>query len=105
MDAWRMDPTFAMCEALVDGVEPSSFAGGPFGVRAVVAGIRPEAKDGFLRNELPWTRFPQGNQVREAMHLLLTGNSPGRSGAGVVSGMCAKTCGPPPCSPCSPCRC
>ncbi len=57
---WRTDPTFAMCGALVDGAELSSFAGGPFDVRAVMAGIRPEAKDGFLLGNVPWERFPQG---------------------------------------------
>ncbi|MEU4878748.1 hypothetical protein [Streptomyces sp. NPDC021608] len=86
---WRTDPTFAMCQALVDGAELSSFTGGPFDVRAVMADIRPEAKDGFLLGELPWEHFPQGNRVREAVHLLHTGDSPGRTGTGVVSGLCA----------------
>ncbi|MEV5986411.1 hypothetical protein AB0L85_15555 [Streptomyces sp. NPDC052051] len=56
---WRTDPTFAMCRALVDGAELSSFVGGPFDVRAVVAAIRPEATDGFLLDEVPWEHFPQ----------------------------------------------
>jgi hypothetical protein len=86
---WRTDPTFAMCRALVDGAELSSFAGGPFDLRAVMAAIRPEAKDGFLLGEVPWEHFPEGNHVREAVHLLHTGGSPGRTGTGVVSGMCA----------------
>ncbi|WP_405787420.1 hypothetical protein OG753_05680 [Streptomyces sp. NBC_00029] len=89
MDAWRMDPTFAMCEALVDGAELSSLAGGPFDVRAVVAGVRPETKDGFLLDEVPWTHFPQGDRVREAVHLLHTRDSPVSDGTGVVGGMCA----------------
>ncbi|MEF2528435.1 MULTISPECIES: hypothetical protein [Streptomyces] len=89
MGEWRTDPTFAMCRALVDGAELSSFAGGPFDVRAVVAAIRPEVKDGFLLGEVPWEHFPQGDRVREAVHLLHTGTSPGRAGTGVVSGMCA----------------
>lgn len=89
MSHWRTDPTFAMCRELADGAELSSFAGGPFDVRAVVAGIRPEAKDGFLLGEIPWERFPQGDQVREAVHLLHTGDSSGRTGTGVVVGMCA----------------
>ncbi|MEW2139821.1 hypothetical protein AB0892_25095 [Streptomyces sp. NPDC005409] len=76
MDEWRTDPTFAMCRALVDGAELSSFASGPFDVRAVMADIRPEAKDGFLLGEVPWEHFPQGNRVREAVHLLHTGDSP-----------------------------
>ncbi|MCQ9182990.1 hypothetical protein KMT30_28890 [Streptomyces sp. IBSBF 2953] len=88
MGDWRTDPTFAMCRALADGAAPSSFAGGPFDVRAAVADIRPETKDGFLLGQVPWERFPQGEHVREAVHLLHTGDSR-RSGAGVVSGMCA----------------
>ncbi|MFI1286875.1 hypothetical protein ACH4U5_40075 [Streptomyces sp. NPDC020858] len=89
MDEWRTDPTFAMCEALVDGAELSSFVGGPYEVRAVVAGIRPEARDGFLLDEVPWEQFPQGNRVREAVHLLHTGDSPRVAGTGVVGGTCA----------------
>ncbi|WP_326589351.1 hypothetical protein [Streptomyces sp. NBC_01294] len=89
MDEWRTDPTFVMCEALVDGAELSSFVGGPYDVRAVVAGIRPEARDGFLLDEVPWEHFPQGNRVREAVHLLHTGDSPRVAGTGVVGGMCA----------------
>ncbi|MFE2528919.1 hypothetical protein ACFXEL_32370 [Streptomyces sp. NPDC059382] len=89
MGEWRTDPTFAMCRALVDGAEPSSFAGGPFDVRAVMTAIRAEVKDGFLLDEVPWQRFPQGNRVREAVHLLHTEGSSLRAGTGVVDGMCA----------------
>lgn len=78
-----------MCRALADGADLSSFAGGPFDVRAVVAGLRIEAKNGFLLDEVPWQSFPQGGRVREAVHLLRTGAPAGRSGAGVVGGMCA----------------
>ncbi|MFJ9425249.1 hypothetical protein [Streptomyces sp. NPDC101249] len=53
MDEWRTDPTSAMCRALVDEAELSSFAGGPFDVRAVLADMRPEAMDGFLLGEVP----------------------------------------------------
>jgi hypothetical protein len=88
MGDWRTDPTFAMCRALVDGAELASFASGPFDVRAVVAAIRPEAKDGFLLDEVPWEHFPQGDRVREAVQLLHTG-APVRAGTGVVNGMCA----------------
>ncbi|MFE5722719.1 hypothetical protein [Streptomyces erythrochromogenes] len=73
----------------MDGAEPSSFADGPYDVRAVVAAMRPEAKDGFLLDEVPWEHFPLGDRVREAVHVLHTGNSPFRNGAGVVGGMCA----------------
>ncbi|WP_405445377.1 hypothetical protein [Streptomyces erythrochromogenes] len=74
---------------MTDGAELSSFAGGPYDVRAVVAAMRPETKDGFLLEEVPWQHFPHGDRVREAVHLLHTGNSPVRAGAGVVGGMCA----------------
>ncbi|MEU4303684.1 hypothetical protein [Kitasatospora aureofaciens] len=77
-----------MCRALVDGAELASFAGGPFDVRAVVAAISPEAKDGFLLDEVPWENFPEGDRVREAVHLLRVG-APVRAGTGVVGGMCA----------------
>ncbi|MEU2741970.1 hypothetical protein ABZ656_43355 [Streptomyces sp. NPDC007095] len=86
MGDWRTDPTFAMCRALAAGADLSSFAGGPFDVRAAVAGIRPETKDGFLLGRVPWERFSQGGDVRDAVHLLHTDGS-FRSGAGVVSGM------------------
>ncbi|MFF9979145.1 hypothetical protein [Streptomyces erythrochromogenes] len=74
---------------MTDGAELSSFAGGPYDVRAVVAAMRPETKDGFLLDEVPWQHFPHGDRVREAVHLLHTNNSPVRTGAGVVGGMCA----------------
>ncbi|MFF4155168.1 hypothetical protein ACFYZU_33780 [Streptomyces sp. NPDC001651] len=89
MGEWRTDSTFAMCPALTDGAGLSSFVGGPFDVRALVAAMRPEVKDGFLLDEVPWENFPQGDHVREAIHLLHTGGSPARAGTGVVSGMCA----------------
>lgn len=99
MDAWRKDPTRATCAALADGAELSPFAGGPFDVRAVVAGIRPEAKDRFQLDEVPWEHFPQGDHVREAVHLLRTGD-PRHAGTGVVDGLWPTTCEPRPCSPC-----
>ncbi|MFI8453466.1 hypothetical protein [Streptomyces erythrochromogenes] len=74
---------------MTDGAELSSFAGGPYDVRAVVAAMRPETKDGFLLDKVPWQHFPHGDRVREAVHLLHTNNSPVRTGAGVVGGMCA----------------
>ncbi|WP_406528544.1 hypothetical protein [Streptomyces sp. I8-5] len=54
-----------------------------------MAAVRPEVKDGFLLDDVPWECFPQGDHVREAIHLLHTGSSSVRIGAGVVSGMCA----------------
>ncbi|MFE5557165.1 hypothetical protein [Streptomyces sp. NPDC056544] len=88
MGEWQTNPTFAMCRALAGGADLSSFAGGPFDVREVVAGMRPEVKDGFLFGEVPWTHFPQGNRVREAVYFLHSGDSPVRTGTGVVHGMC-----------------
>ncbi|MFJ8444442.1 hypothetical protein [Kitasatospora griseola] len=89
MGDWRTDPTFAMCRALVDGAELASFVGGPFDVRAVVATIRPEAKDGLLLDEVPWEHFPQGDRVRKAVRLLHAGAPVPAAGMSVVSGMCA----------------
>ncbi|MEU8893941.1 hypothetical protein [Streptomyces sp. NPDC048442] len=89
MDEWRTDPTFAMCRALADGAELSSFAGGPYDVRAAAAAIRPETKDGLLLDEVPWENFPDGDRVREAVRLLHTSDSPSRAGVGVVGGLCA----------------
>ncbi|WP_232795164.1 hypothetical protein [Kitasatospora sp. NRRL B-11411] len=89
MSDWRTNPTYAMCQALVNGAELSSFADGPFDVRAVATAVPPEAKDRFLLDEVPWENFPQGDHVREAVRLLRAGGSPVPASAGVVSGMCA----------------
>ncbi|GAA0291137.1 hypothetical protein GCM10010302_32120 [Streptomyces polychromogenes] len=89
MENWRVDPTFAMCRALADGAELASFVGGPFDVRAVVASVRPEVKDGFLLDEVPWEHFPEGDRVREAVHRLYTGDSPDLIEPGVVTWHCA----------------
>jgi hypothetical protein len=78
-----------MCRALTDGADLTSFAGGPFDMRAVVAAIRPEAKDGFLLDEVPWEHFPKGDRVRVAVLLLPAGRSSVHAGTGVVDGMCA----------------
>ncbi|MEU3774330.1 hypothetical protein AB0F11_14220 [Streptomyces sp. NPDC032472] len=89
MGDWRTDPTFAMCRALVEGADLASFAGGAFDVRAVVAGIRPETKRGFLLDAVPWGNFPHGDRAREAVHQLHTGDSPARHATGVLGGLCA----------------
>ncbi|MFJ5195414.1 hypothetical protein ACIQCQ_25430 [Streptomyces sp. NPDC088394] len=52
-----------------------------------MAAVRPEVKDDSCST--PWESFPQGDHLREAIHLLHTGSSSVRIGAGVVSGMCA----------------
>ncbi|MEW1640203.1 hypothetical protein AB0469_39860 [Streptomyces sp. NPDC093801] len=74
---------------MADGADLSSFVGGPFDVRAVVAGLRPEVKNDFLLDEVPWGNFPGGDSVREAVHLLHTCTSPVRTGAGTADGRCA----------------
>ncbi|MEU3837773.1 hypothetical protein [Streptomyces microflavus] len=89
MGDWRTDPTFAMCRTLVDGADLASFAGGPFDIRAVVAAIRPRTFDGAVLDTLPWGNFPHGENAREAVRLLRTGDEPARNAMGVLIGMCA----------------
>ncbi|GGW15440.1 hypothetical protein GCM10010264_63440 [Streptomyces globisporus] len=89
MGDWRTDPTFAMCRTLVDGADLASFAGGPFDIRAVVAAIRPGTFDGAVLDTLPWGNFPHGENAREAVRLLRTGDEPARNAMGVLIGMCA----------------
>lgn len=89
MKDWRTDPTFAMCRALGDGADLAAFVGGAFDVRAVVAGMRPETKRGFLLDDVPWGNFPHGEDAREAVHLLHTGDSSARHAPGVLGGLCA----------------
>jgi hypothetical protein len=57
-----------MCRALVDGADLASFAGGPFDVRAVVAGIEPGADSRLLFDAVPWGNFPHGDDARKAVH-------------------------------------
>jgi hypothetical protein len=54
----------------------------------VVAGIRAEAKDEFLFEEVPWDRFPEGVSVRECMERLLSGEAVRPSLARLI-GLCA----------------
>ncbi|MFE6555629.1 hypothetical protein ACFVHS_45845 [Streptomyces sp. NPDC057746] len=89
VEDWRTDPTFAMCRALVDGADLAPFAGGAFDVRAVVAGIGPETKHGFLLDAVPWGNFPHGDDAREAVYLLRAGDSPARRATGLLGGLCA----------------
>lgn len=88
MRDWRTDPTFAMCRALVDGADLASFAGGPFDVRAVLAGIESGAHSRSLLDAVPWGNFPHGDDVRKAIHLLQTGEDPSRA-TDVLGGLCA----------------
>ncbi|SFX27907.1 hypothetical protein OH786_24160 [Streptomyces atratus] len=90
MNSWESDPAYrAVVRAFVDG-DPVDQVGGPFDVRAVVAGIPPGAKDGFLLEEVPWDRFPEGARVREAMERLRSGDAGAVvSGLGTLTGLCA----------------
>ncbi|WP_327075633.1 hypothetical protein OG196_43815 (plasmid) [Kitasatospora purpeofusca] len=83
------DPAYrATVRAFVEG-DPLDQAGGLLDVRAVVAGIPPEAKDGFLLEEVPWDRFPGGVRVREVMGWLRSGEAPVGSALGTLIALCA----------------
>ncbi|MYS73862.1 hypothetical protein GTY88_26115, partial [Streptomyces sp. SID5926] len=69
--------------------DPASFAGGPFDVRAVVAGILSGAHSGLLLDALPWGNFPHGDEARKAVHLLRIGDNPARRATDVLGGLCA----------------
>lgn len=86
---WRTDPTFAMCQALVDGADPAAFAGGPFDVRAVAAAIRPETSNRAALDDLPWGNFPHGEEARDAVRQLHTADGTARNAVAVLIGMCA----------------
>lgn len=90
MNSWESDPAYrAVVRAFVDG-DPLDQVGGPLDVRAVVAGIRPGAKDGFLLEEVPWDRFPEGARVREVMERLRSGDAAAVGSAlGTLIGLCA----------------
>ncbi|MFD4904208.1 hypothetical protein [Kitasatospora purpeofusca] len=83
------DPAYrGTVRAFVEG-DPLDQAGGPLDVRAVVAGIPPEAKDGFLFEEVPWDRFPEGVRVREVMGWLRSGEASAGSVLGTLIALCA----------------
>ena len=86
---WRSDPTFAMCREVVDGADLALFAGGPFDVRAVVAGILPELRRYLPLDAVPWGNFPHGPKVREAVAALCADGEPGMDATGVLGGLCA----------------
>ncbi|WP_245173526.1 hypothetical protein [Streptomyces aureus] len=54
-----------------------------------MAALRPQVKDGFLLDQVPWEHFPGGDRVREAVHLMHVNDSSARTGRLVVVGMCA----------------
>ncbi|WP_343238997.1 hypothetical protein [Streptomyces sp. SID9124] len=90
MNSWESDPSYrAVVCAFVDG-DPLDQVGGPLDVRAVVASMRPSAKDGFLLEEVPWGRFPEGARVREALERLRSGDvGAAGSALGTLIGLCA----------------
>ncbi|MER7582271.1 hypothetical protein [Kitasatospora sp. NPDC097691] len=90
MEAWEYGPAeLAVIRAFVDG-DPLDQAGGPLDVRTVVADIRPEAKDGFLVEEVPWERFPDGTDVREDLEQVRSGDDTAtRRALSTILGLCA----------------
>ncbi|MFE4332698.1 hypothetical protein ACFRQM_25750 [Streptomyces sp. NPDC056831] len=90
MKSWENDPAYRAVErAFVDG-DPLEQVGGPLDVRAVMAGIPTEAKDGFLIEKVPWDLFPEGVRVRESMERLGSGDAVAVDSAlDVLGGLCA----------------
>ncbi|MEU8927790.1 hypothetical protein AB0D10_43965 [Kitasatospora sp. NPDC048545] len=89
VQAWEYSPAeLAVVRAFVDG-DPLDQAGGPLDVRTVVAAIRPEAKDGFLIDEVPWERFPSGTDVRKDLEQARSGDDAARHAVDMVIGLCA----------------
>ncbi|WP_261994194.1 hypothetical protein [Streptomyces sp. t39] len=89
MTDWRTDPTFAMCRDVVDGAALASYSGGPFDVRAVVAGILPASRRGPDLDAVPWGNFPHGNEARDAVRSLRDGGETGADATRVLGGLCA----------------
>ncbi|MFE7046331.1 hypothetical protein ACFU9X_45305 [Streptomyces atratus] len=89
MEDWRSDPTFAMCREVAGGADLASFAGGPFDVRAVVAGILPEPRRDLPLDAVPWGNFPHGPDAREAVAVLRADGELGMDATGVLWGLCA----------------
>ncbi|MFF2517020.1 hypothetical protein [Streptomyces sp. NPDC058086] len=88
MSSWDSGLAYqAVLRAFVDG-DRLDQAGGPLDVRAVVAGIRTEVKDGLLLEEVPWDRFPEGVSVRENMERLRSGDAV-RGSLGMLIVLCA----------------
>ncbi|MFE0630630.1 hypothetical protein ACFW3D_27155 [Streptomyces sp. NPDC058864] len=89
MEDWRIDSAFALCRDVVGGADLALFSGGPFDVRAVVAGILPEPRRGLGLDAVPWGNFPHGHEVRKAVRLLRVDGEPGVDATGVLWGLCA----------------
>ncbi|MFD7560274.1 hypothetical protein ACFV9E_37975 [Streptomyces sp. NPDC059835] len=54
-----------------------------------MATIRPGTFDGAVLDDLPWGNFPHGENAREAVRLLRTGDGSARNAMDVLIGMCA----------------
>lgn len=89
MQDWRTDPTFAMSREMTEGADLALFSGGPFDVRAVVAGILSEPRQSLDLDAVPWGNFPHGHDAREAVRLLRADGEPGVDATGVLWGLCA----------------
>lgn len=85
----RLNPTFVMCRALVDGAGPAAFVGGPFDVRAVwrLSGPRPAAE--LSSTTSPWGNLPHGEEARDAVRQPHTADGTGPDATAVLIGMCA----------------
>ncbi|WP_237536363.1 hypothetical protein [Streptomyces sp. SID5785] len=90
MQPWESDPAYqTVARAFLDG-DPLDQVGGPLDVRAVVAGIRPEAKERCLVEEVPWDRFPEGAKVGRIMERMRSGSLADVRGAlDTLDGLCA----------------
>lgn len=89
MKDWRTDPTFAMCSKVADGTDLALFSGGPFDVRAVVAGILSEPRQTLDLDAVPWGNFAHGDDTRKAVQMLRAEGEPGPDTTGVLWGLCA----------------
>ncbi|MDX3536494.1 hypothetical protein PV721_19345 [Streptomyces sp. MB09-01] len=90
MQGWKSDPAYrAVEQAFVDG-DPLDQVGGGLDVRAVVAALRPEAGGGFMVEQVPWERFPEGGRVRRAVEQLRSDDAGAVSAAlDLLGGLCA----------------
>ncbi|MFF7405241.1 hypothetical protein [Streptomyces murinus] len=90
MRSWENDPAYQAVERAFINADPLEQVGGPLDVRAVVAGIPAVAKDGFLIEEVPWGRFPEGVRVQESMERLRSGDAAAIDRAlDMLGGLCA----------------
>ncbi|MER5986403.1 hypothetical protein [Streptomyces sp. NPDC001787] len=90
MTSWENDPAYPAVEQAFINADPLEQVGGPLDVRAVVAGIPAVAKDGFLIEQVPWGRFPEGVRVQESMERVRSGDAAAVDRAlDMLGGLCA----------------